>query len=60
MEASIILARICELKAGAVTNNYLMSLKKTDTVALEESEAWGSLVPLVNSQPLPTYSLSQD
>jgi hypothetical protein len=37
-----------------------MSLKKTETVALDEPDAWGSLAPLVNTQPLPTYSLIQD
>jgi E3 ubiquitin-protein ligase CHFR len=36
-----------------------MSLKKTETVSLEEVEAWGKLTPLVDTQPLPTYSLTQ-
>src|SRR4051812_35556067 len=36
-----------------------MSLKKTETVALDEADVWGTLVPLVNSQPLPTYTLSK-
>jgi predicted component of type VI protein secretion system len=36
-----------------------MSIKKTETVSLDEAEVWGTLTPLVNTQPLPTYSLTQ-
>ena len=39
--------------------NILMSLKKTETLELQDTEAWGSLIPMANAQPLPTYSLTQ-
>ena len=38
----------------------LMSFKRTETVALDDPEAWGCLVPLPNTQPLPIYSLTKD
>ena len=37
-----------------------MSLKKTGTVDLDDPDSWGWLVPLVNTQPLPTYTLSKE
>lgn len=37
-----------------------MSLKKTQTVSLEDADSWGSLIPLANTQALPTYTLSKD
>lgn len=37
-----------------------MSLKKTETLALDDSESWASLIPLVDTQPLPTYALTKD
>lgn len=29
-------------------------------MALDDADSWGSLVPLVDTQPLPTYVLSKD
>lgn len=36
-----------------------MSLKKTETLELDQGEVWATLTPLPNTQPLPTYTLTQ-
>lgn len=35
-----------------------MSLKKTDTLEIEQLQPWAYLTPLHNTQPLPKFTLS--
>lgn len=35
-----------------------MSLKKTDTLELDQQNAWATLIPVANTQPLPKYPLT--
>lgn len=55
------MSRICNCTSNRAINfKYQMSLKKTETLALDDAEDWGWLIPLPNTQPLPTYHLSKN